>query len=116
MSTGKKKFLSARQLGAVGRLFSVLSEPSRLALLQALQEGPLSVSELIKECGMKQANVSKHLAVLYDHHLVKRERNGVSVRYEIADPMIFSLCNLVCGKMERDAKQAAALFNPELGS
>src|SRR3974390_975931 len=113
MSTGKKKALSPDQLTAVARLFSVLSEPSRLALLQALQTGPLSVSELILRCGMKQANVSKHLAVLYDHRLVKRERNGVSIRYEIADPMIFSLCNLVCGKMERDAKKAAALFTPE---
>ena len=113
MSTGKKKTLSPQQLDAVARLFGVLSEPSRLTLLQALQPGPLSVSELIDVCGMKQANVSKHLAVLYDHRLVKRARNGVSVRYEIADPMIFSLCNLVCGKMERDAKQTAAIFNPE---
>jgi DNA-binding transcriptional ArsR family regulator len=108
----KKKILSTEQLGAVARLFSVLSEPSRLGLLQALQAGPLSVGELVEECGMKQANVSKHLGVLYDHRLVKRERNGISVRYEIADPMIFSLCNLVCGKMERDARQATALFNP----
>ena len=114
MSTAKKKPLSDKQLDAVARLFSVLSEPNRLALLQALQSGPLSVSELIEECGMKQANVSRHLAVLHDHRLVKRERNGVSVRYEIADPMIFSLCNLVCGKMERDARQASALFNPEI--
>jgi DNA-binding transcriptional ArsR family regulator len=114
MSKRKKKSLSAPQLDAVARLFSVLSEPSRLALLQALQAEPLSVSELMEECGMKQANVSKHLAVLHDHRLVKRQRNGVSVRYEIADPMIFSLCNLVCGKMERDAEQAAALFKPEI--
>jgi DNA-binding transcriptional ArsR family regulator len=114
MSTGKKKALSSAQLEAVARLFSVLSEPSRLGLLQALQAGPLSVSELMEQCGMKQANVSKHLAVLHDHRLVKRERNGVSVRYEIADPMIFSLCGLVCGKMERDAKKAAALFSPEI--
>jgi hypothetical protein len=28
--------------------------------------------------------------------------------------MIFSLCNLVCGKMERDARKAAALFDHEL--
>lgn len=114
MSTTKKKFLSASQLAAVSRLFGVLSEPSRLALLQALRGGPLSVSELMHVCAMKQANVSKHLAVLHDHHLVKRERVGVSVRYQIADPMIFSLCNLVCGKMERDAQKAAALFSREV--
>jgi DNA-binding transcriptional ArsR family regulator len=114
MSTAKKKTLSAAQLEAVARLFGVLSEPSRLALLQALQTQPLSVTELVERCGMKQANVSKHLAVLHQHRLVARERNGASVRYEIADPMVFSLCNLVCGKMERDAKQATALFSAEI--
>ncbi len=114
MSTPKKKMLSSGQLTAVSRLFSVLSEPSRLALLQALHDGPLSVNELVEECEMKQANVSKHLGVLHSHHLVKRERDGITVRYEIADPMIFSLCNLVCGKMERDAKRMAAIFHPEI--
>jgi len=63
---------------------------------------------------MKQSNVSKHLAVLHDHHLVKRQRNGTSVRYHIADSMLFSLCDRVCGKMERDAKCAAALFHPNI--
>lgn len=114
MSTVKKKALSPAQLDAVARLFNVLSEPSRLALLQALQTKPLSVNELVESCGMKQANVSKHLAVLHDHRLVKRARAGVSVYYEIADPMIFSLCNLVCGKIERDNKQASALFSAEI--
>lgn len=113
MTARKKKMLSPRQLAAVSRLFGALSEPSRLALLQALRGGPLNVSELMATCCMKQANVSKHLSVLHQHHLVKRQRNGASIRYEIADPMIFSLCNLVCGKMERDAKQAAALFQSE---
>ncbi len=118
MSTGKSREnhapLSAGQLEAVARLFGVLSEPSRLALLQALFNGPLTVSQLMDTCGMKQANVSKHLGVLYDHHLVKRERDGASVFYEIADPMIFSLCNLVCGKMEKDARCAAEMFGVEI--
>jgi DNA-binding transcriptional ArsR family regulator len=114
MSTTKKKALSAGQLAAVSRLFAVLSEPSRLSLLQALHGGPLTVGELVRATTMKQANVSKHLAVLHDHHLVKRERDGISIRYEIADPMIFSLCNLVCGKIQKDARQAAALLHPEI--
>jgi DNA-binding transcriptional ArsR family regulator len=113
MSTGKKKRLSPGQLEAVSRLFAVLSEPSRLALLQALYDGPLAVNELMEACSMKQANVSKHLAVLHASHLVKRERRRNSILYAIADPMIFSLCNLVCGKMEKDAKRAVALFQPE---
>jgi hypothetical protein len=52
--------------------------------------------------------------VLHDHRLVKRRREGIPIRYEIADPMIFALCNLVCGKMARDTKCAAAVFHPEI--
>ena len=114
MANEKKTSLSAGQLTAVSRLFAVLSEPSRLMLLQALRDGPLTVTELIEATEMKQANVSKHLAVLHTHHLVKRERMGISILYEIADPMIFSLCNLVCTKMHRDLKKAAAIFSPEI--
>ncbi len=111
MSNAKiKRPLSAGQLAAVARLFAVLAEPSRLALLQALHDGPLTVSQLIKTCALKQANVSRHLAVLHDHRLVKRKRTGASIHYQIAEPMIFSLCDLVCGKMERDARCAVALF------
>jgi DNA-binding transcriptional ArsR family regulator len=106
--------MSLGQVEAVARLFAVLSEPSRLVLLQVLHDGPLTVGELVEASGMKQANVSKHLSVLRDHRLVRRERLGTSIRYEIADPMVLSLCNLVCGKMQRDAKCAAALFHPEI--
>ena len=114
MSNKKKLSFSPDQLTVVSRLFAVLSEPSRLLLLQALHDGPLTVTELVEATEMKQANVSKHLAVLHTHHLVKRERDGILIRYEIADPMIFSLCDLVCTKMQRDRKKAAAIFHPEI--
>jgi len=106
--------MSLAQLEAVARLFAILSEPSRLMLLQTLHNGPMTVSELVEACDMKQANVSKHLGLLYDHQLVKRERDGITIRYQIADPMIFALCNLVCGKMERDLKCASAIFHPDI--
>jgi len=106
--------MSAAQLEVVSRLFAVLSEPARLVLLQALHDGPLTVGELVEASAMKQANVSKHLGILHDHNLLKRQREGVSIRYEIADPMIFALCKLVCGKMERDVRCAAAVFHPEI--
>ena len=114
MPAKKKTKMTGGQLAAVARMFSALSEPSRLALLQALFDGPLTVNGLVETCAMKQANVSKQLAILHDNHLVKRERVGTSIRYEIADPMVFSLCNLVCGKMAKDAECAVAVFHPEI--
>lgn len=110
----KKPSFSSAQLAAVARLLAALSEPSRLALLQALHDGPLTVNELVEACSMKQANVSKHMALLHNLHLVVREREGTFIRYAIADPMVFSLCDLVCQKVEKDAKRAVALFAPEI--
>jgi DNA-binding transcriptional ArsR family regulator len=114
MSTRKRKTLSAAQLHAIARMFAILSEPSRLLLLQALHRQALSVGQLAEACSMKQSNVSKHLSVLHGHQLVKRERDGNVVFYAIADPVIFELCSLICGKMERDAECAAAIFAPEI--
>jgi DNA-binding transcriptional ArsR family regulator len=106
--------MTTEQLDAVSKLFSALSESSRLMLLDALHDGPLSVNELVKVTGLKQANVSKQLALLFDARLVKRTREGTSIRYQISDPVVFSLCSLVCGKMARDTRLAAAIFAPEI--
>lgn len=114
MPARKSQKMSNDQLTVVARLFAVLSEPSRLVLLQALHDGPLSVNELVEASGLKQANVSKQLSILHDHRLVKREREGTSIHYQIADPMVFSLCDLVCGKIKRDAQSAVAVFHPDI--
>ena len=114
MSIGAKRKFSLAQLAVIARLFGALSEPNRLVLLQGLFGGPRTVSQLMEACSMKQANVSKHLGVLHNHRLVKRKRVGSFVYYEIADPMVLALCNLVCGKLESDAKCAAALFAPDI--
>ena len=114
MPARKKARLTPAQLEAVARLFAALSEPNRLTLLQALQNGPLTVNELVETCELKQANVSKQLAILHEARLVRRKRDRTFIRYEIADPMVFSLCNLVRGKIAKDTQCAAAVFAPEI--
>lgn len=102
MATGA---LDRSSLEAVARLFAVLAEPTRLAILQELKGGPRVVSELVEALGAKQANVSKQLGILHTAGLLSRERDGNLVRYAIAEPMIFDLCELVCGKLRRDAER-----------
>ncbi len=100
--------LDPTTLESVSRLFKVLAEPTRLDLLQHLNRGPLTVSELLDATGQKQANVSKQLGLLFTAGLVSRERDGNLVRYAIADPMVFDLCELVCGKLRSDAERQLA--------
>jgi DNA-binding transcriptional ArsR family regulator len=95
-------FMSKTSLMALGQIadyFKVLSEISRLQVLCSLKSGRKNVTEIIKETGMRQANVSKHMKILTQAGLVRRQPEGISVYYEIADPLIFEICELVCDRL-----------------
>jgi ArsR family transcriptional regulator, arsenate/arsenite/antimonite-responsive transcriptional repressor len=104
-----KRPVTPEQLGAVAERFKVLAEPARLRVLNALRRGPLHVSALIEQTGLNQANLSKHLQLLHGHGFVGRRREGLFVYYEIADASVFTLCDLMCGQLER---AAARRFGP----
>ncbi|ATS18758.1 metalloregulator ArsR/SmtB family transcription factor [Synechococcus sp. PCC 6717] len=92
---------SSELLMHVADYFKVLAEPSRLQVLCALKQGRRNVSEIIQHTGLGQANVSKHLKTLAQAGLVRRHPQGVTVYYEIADPTIFPLCDLVCQRLRQ---------------
>ncbi|HEY3378093.1 MAG TPA: metalloregulator ArsR/SmtB family transcription factor [Armatimonadota bacterium] len=105
--------LSDRALELIAHRFKLLSEPMRLRLLQTLMQGERSVNELVSATNTTQANVSKHLGILADGGLVARRKVGVSTIYRIADPSLFTLCDLVCRSLqERNAEEMQQL-NPE---
>ena len=85
----------------IARRFRVLGEPMRIRLLDNLRDGPATVGDLCRAIDASQQNVSKHLGVLHDEGLVSRSKQGNFVRYEIADPVVFELCEQVCGGLRR---------------
>lgn len=106
----RKEALGQAQLQAVAQLFSVLSEESRLNILQALQQGPSCVGDLVKRSGLKQANVSRQLGILLGAGLIARRQEGNRAIYSIEMPMVFDLCDVVCSSMvEKAAHWAEAL-------
>jgi DNA-binding transcriptional ArsR family regulator len=97
----KHKHLEPDTLEAVADRFKVLAEPARLAILNALRDMPMSVTTLIDETGLNQANLSKHLQLLYTHGFVERQRNGMHVYYSLADTSVFALCDIMCKQLKR---------------
>ena len=91
----------------VAAYFQVLSEPTRLNLLNLLRGGERNVGELAQLCGFTAANVSRHLAILTQHGLVLREVRGTSAYYRIADESVYALCDLVCGNVARELERSA---------
>ncbi|MGZ4866587.1 MAG: ArsR/SmtB family transcription factor [Candidatus Angelobacter sp.] len=94
----------------VARRFRTLGEPMRLRILQALEDGEKPVSDIVELLEASQPNISKHLKALCQEGLVNRRRDGLNICYSIADPMVFSLCYLICrSAAQRTRSQLAEL-------
>ena len=79
---------------AAARLFRVLGDPTRLAILGLLLDGPRNVSELVEATGAPQSRVSNHLACLRWCRIVEDEREGRQVTYRLSDGRVRSLLAL----------------------
>jgi len=88
-------------LELIATRFKALSEPVRLKLIIALEEGEKNVSELVAASGKSQANISRQLKQLEDAGILSRRREGTHIFYSISDPAIFVLCEQVCGSLHR---------------
>lgn len=110
------KDMPEEALAQVALYFQALSEPTRLHILNLLRLKERNVGEIAQLCGFSSANISRHLALLTQQGLVRREARGNSAYYRIADPAVYELCDLVCGNIARQMQRAApsrAVFTGE---
>ena len=84
----------ASSVALKAKLFCGFSNPSRLAILEALRTGSLTVSEIIEGTGLSQSNVSNHLSCLRDCGLVSSTQQGRYVNYQLSDPRVAELLSL----------------------
>jgi DNA-binding transcriptional ArsR family regulator len=81
-------------LEAVSRRFKLLSEPMRLKILRVLCEKEHTVQEIVNQVNANQANISKHLALMYECGVVNRRKEGLKCYYSIADESVIYACYL----------------------
>jgi DNA-binding transcriptional ArsR family regulator len=69
-------------------IFQALAHPTRVAIMEFLSYGELSVGQLCEKVGVEQANASQHLAVLRNKHLVETRKEGNQIFYRLRDPLL----------------------------
>ncbi len=73
------------------QIADAMANPHRLELLDLLVQAPRTVEELAQEAHMSIANTSQHLQRLKRAKLVLDEREGLYIRYRLADPAVARL-------------------------
>jgi DNA-binding transcriptional ArsR family regulator len=87
------------------QFFRALAHPTRIRVLEILVRGGRTVQELQEALTLDQPIVSQQLAVLRNQGIVSAQKEGLSVRYALRDPLVGELLDV-----------AREIFNNQLGS
>lgn len=99
------------------RVLEDLADPSRRKILSELRSGPKRVSDLVGVTGLKQPNVSNHLAKLRSKGILEASKVGREVFYGFPDPSLAEAVGLAlerfkppedCCDLQRAIEQYAA--------
>ena len=82
---GLRRPLPDEAIEVIAARLRVIADPTRIRLMELLNEGEATVQELTDRVMTTHQNVSKHLAVLYQAGMVSRRKQGPSVRYALVD-------------------------------
>ena len=70
------------------KVFKAVADPNRIRILKMLQQKKMCVCELSAVLGITQPSVSRHLSMMRDAGLVRDERDGQWINYEICEEKI----------------------------
>ncbi len=95
----------------VAEIFRALGHPLRLKIVRELAASPRNVNWLHERLGGSQANISKHLAVLRDHSIVSRNRQGTENIYKLVSEETLELCGCAFDCIRAQIKNEVALMD-----
>jgi ArsR family transcriptional regulator len=76
------------------QFFRALAHPTRIRMLEILVRGGRTVQELQEALTLDQPIVSQQLAVLRNQSIVSAQKEGLSVRYTLRDPLVGDLLDV----------------------
>jgi rhodanese-related sulfurtransferase/DNA-binding transcriptional regulator YhcF (GntR family) len=94
------------QIARVGR---AVSHPRRLELLDLLCQGPASVEQLAQKAGLSMGSTSQHLQLLKEARLVRSERRGTFVIYQLQDDLTCGLFHTLVTVAEQHYAEMRAI-------
>jgi len=91
----------------------VFSHPKRLEVINVLRDGEMSVSELAQNLGLTVGNLSQHLSMMKERHILLARKEGNMVYYRIANPKLIRCFDMMREMLFEQLRQDAALIAGE---
>ena len=88
----------------------VFSHPKRLELINMLRDKEMSAGELGERLGLTPANLSQHLTMMRERHILVPRKEGNMVYYRITDSRLLEAFDLLREILFEQIRQDAALI------
>ena len=88
----------------------VFSHPKRLEVIDVLRDGEMSVSELAQKLELSVGNLSQHLSMMKERHILLTRKEGNVVYYRIANPKLIRCFDMMREMLFEQIRQDAALL------
>lgn len=87
----------------------VIGDPTRIRILDLLRDDELTVTQITEQLDTSQQNASKHLGMLLQAGILARRKDRNNSIYSVADRGVYELCEQVCGGLQLQLEELAAL-------
>lgn len=94
----------------IAQRLRLLGDPTRIRLLDYLRDCEATVQELTEALGSSQQNISKHLNLLAQAGILSRRKAGKHVYYSIEDRSVFTLCEQICGSLQKSVDELSEVL------
>ena len=91
-------------------VFSALSHPTRIAIVEQLRNGELTAGMILQRLGLPQANASQHLAILRAKQIVVNRKIGNQVFYSLRNPHVIEVLDAMRSYIEAQLEQTLLLL------
>ncbi len=88
----------------------VFSHPKRLELINIIRDKEMSAGELGEKLELTPANLSQHLTMMRERHILVSRKEGNVVYYRIANPRLLEAFDLLREILFAQIRQDAALI------
>ena len=112
VAMGVRDRMAEDQVVELAEMFRLMSDPTRLRIILACLDAPVSVGDMAEGLGLSASLVSHHLRLLRAARLLQADRRGRQVFYVVGDSHIRSMLtdmvdHVAEGEVEAEAAPGA---------
>ena len=97
--------MSRNQTELEAKLFKGFADQSRLLILSTILDRPKTVSDIVDKTKLSQPNTSAHLACLLECGLIRKEKRGREVFYEVSGKEVLGMLQQAQKVLKKHSKE-----------